>query len=156
MGPVAALLFMLNCGGANSAAPSGSPGVTFLDSSHPATDPSPISVAVADFNGDGKLDLAVATGTGPLSILLGNGDGTFTAAPAVPLAVEEANNVVVADFNGDGKPDIAISLADANEVQVLLGNGDGTFTPMPAISTPGVCLVATGTSMETVSQIWFC
>ncbi|MGO9403764.1 MAG: FG-GAP repeat domain-containing protein [Terriglobales bacterium] len=118
-------------------------------SSTPATNPWPQSIAVADFNGDGKLDLAVPvysifTPLTDVNILLGNGDGTFTAGPAFPLTGQNVNNAVVADFNGDGKPDLAISLPDANEIQVLLGNGDGTFTPMPAISANGVFVVATG------------
>ena len=123
--------------------------LTFVNSSNPATNPWPQSVAVADFNGDGKLDLAVPvysifTPLSDMNILLGNGDGTFTAAPPFPLTGQNVNNAAVADFNGDGKPDLAISLPDANEVQVLLGNGDGTFTPMPAISANGVFVIATG------------
>jgi hypothetical protein len=123
--------------------------LSFSNSSNPATNPWPQSVAVADFNGDGKLDLAVPvysifTPLSDMNILLGNGDGTFTAGPAFPLTGQNVNNAVVGDFNGDGKPDLAISLPDANEVQVLLGNGDGTFTPMPAISANGVFVVATG------------
>jgi hypothetical protein len=139
------------CNGAGSA-PSEPPGtgkLSFLNSSNPATNPFPQSIAVADFNGDGKLDLAVPvysifTPLGDMSILLGNGDGTFTAGPTFVLVGQNVNNAVVADFNGDGKPDLAISLPDANEVQVLLGNGDATFTAMPAISVPGVFVVATG------------
>jgi FG-GAP-like repeat/FG-GAP repeat len=88
------------------------------------------SVAIADFNGDGRLDLAVADqGTAPdytdggLSVLLGNGDGTFRppvqyATSVRPLAV------AVGDFNRDGIPDLAVT---NYTVSVLLGNGDGTF-----------------------------
>ncbi|HWW15615.1 MAG TPA: VCBS repeat-containing protein [Candidatus Dormibacteraeota bacterium] len=148
LGSVAALVCALGCGGANSAQ-SGMTGLSFLNSSNPATNPWPQSVAVADFNGDGKLDLAVPvysifTSFGDVNILLGNGDGTFTAGPAFPLTGQNVNNAVVADFNGDGKPDLAISMPDANEVQVLLGNGDGTFTPMPAISAVGAFVIAMG------------
>jgi hypothetical protein len=156
-----ALLCALGCGGvANSApsvvtlnsAPSGPasvPGISFFNSSNPATNPFPQSIAVADFNGDGKLDMAVSvysifTSFSDVNILLGNGDGTFTAGPAFPLTGQNVNNAAVADFNGDGKPDLAISLPDANQVQVLLGNGDGTFTALPAMSASGVFKVATG------------
>jgi hypothetical protein len=149
MGPLAALLCTFGCGGANSTRPSGTAGLSFLNSSNPATNPWPQSVAVADFNGDGKLDLAVPvysifTPLSDMNILLGNGDGTFTPGPAFPLIGQNVNNAAVADFNGDGKPDLAISLPDADQVQVLLGNGDGTFTPLPAISATGVFVVATG------------
>ncbi len=125
--------------------------LSFLNSSKPATLPWPQSVAVADFNGDGKLDLAVPVYSifdnppvADMTILLGNGDGTFRAGPAFPLTDQNVNNAAIGDFNGDGIADMAISLPDADEVQVLLGNGDGTFTPMPAISVGGVYVVATG------------
>lgn len=122
--------------------------VNFVNSSNPTTNPWPQSVAVADFNGDGKLDLAVPvysifTPASDMNILLGNGDGTFTPGPTFPLSGQNVNNAVVADFNGDGKPDLAISLPDANEVQILLGNGDGSFTALPPISVYGVFVVAT-------------
>ena len=123
--------------------------LSFSNSSNPATNPFPQSVAVADFNGDGKLDLVVPvysifTPLSDMNLLLGNGDGTFTAGPAFPLTGQNVNNAAVGDFNGDGNADVAISLPDANEIQVLLGSGDGSFTPMPAISVNGVFVVATG------------
>jgi hypothetical protein len=67
-----------------------------------------------------------------LSILLSNGDGTFTAAPspAAPNAVALA----VADFNGDGKMDIAATDFGNNTVTILLGNGNGTFTVAPSLT----------------------
>jgi hypothetical protein len=129
----------------------GTVALSFRNSSTPATLPWPQSVAVADFNGDGKLDLAVPVYSifdnppvADMSILLGNGDGTFTAGPAFPLTDQNVNNAAIGDFNGDGIADMAISLPDANEVQVLLGNGDGTFTPMPPISVDLVSVVETG------------
>jgi len=102
-----------------------------------ATGPNPHSVATADFNGDGFLDLAIANdycpensncGTGSIAIMLGNGDGTFqgptqnvTATGTDPYAV------VAGDFNGDGIPDLAVAYYGAGMVGIMLGNGDGTF-----------------------------
>jgi hypothetical protein len=86
----------------------------------------PRSVTAADFNADGKPDLAVANSdSNNVSILLGNGDGTFRAAQN--FAVGSApQSVTVADFNGDGQLDLAVANGSGN-VSILLGNGDGTF-----------------------------
>jgi uncharacterized repeat protein (TIGR01451 family) len=97
----------------------------------------PWSVAVGDFNLDGKLDFAIcndgAANNQPdsISIFLGNGDGTFTQAPGSPFALPANTgplSLAVADFNGDGKPDLVSANLHNNTVSVFLGNGDGTFT----------------------------
>jgi hypothetical protein len=92
--------------------------------------PGPIAVA-GDFDGDGKLDLAVdisqicngtCVGTNDIGILLGNGDGTFQA-PSIALAGN--GPIAAADFNGDGKQDLV--LESGNVLEIALGKGDGTF-----------------------------
>ncbi len=90
------------------------------------------SIAVGDFNGDGKADLAVSTASGVLA-LLGNGNGTFQAAVSY-VAGSNPASVAVGDFNGDGKTDIVAGDEGSNTVSVLLGNGDGTFRT--AVSYP--------------------
>jgi hypothetical protein len=92
----------------------------------------PVSVAVADFNGDGIPDLAVAdfgvyyTKSGTVSILLGKGDGSFMPAKNYAAGLFPAF-LAVGDFNHDGMPDLVVAAYD--RVAVLLGNGDGTFQP---------------------------
>lgn len=87
---------------------------------------SPRGTAVADFNADGKLDLAVANvSTHSISILLGNGDGTFDSS--VPYGADRYGfAVVAADFNGDTKQDLAVANGGSG-VDVFTGAGDGTF-----------------------------
>ena len=94
----------------------------------------PLSVALADVNGDKKLDLiAVNRGDKSVSVLLGNGDGTFQSALTY-AAGNSPVSVAVGDFNKDGKPDLAIAgdcgssaCAQPGNVSVLFGNGDGSF-----------------------------
>jgi hypothetical protein len=103
------------------------PSAVFEARSDASTGPSPRSVVTADFNGDGKLDLAVANASdNTVSILLGNGDGTLQSRKnystgSSPLAV------AVGDFNGDGALDLAVVNQQSNTVSILLGNGNGTF-----------------------------
>jgi hypothetical protein len=87
----------------------------------------PISVAAADFNGDGKLDLVTANrADNTVSVLLGNGDGSFGAASPFTVGTNPTS-VAAADFNGDGKLDLVTANRRDNTVSVLLGNGDGSF-----------------------------
>ncbi len=95
-------------------------------------------ILAADFNGDGKQDVAVACGSS-LSILLGNGDGTLQAGVLFPFSAGVGFNggAVVADFNHDGKLDIAATaIGSKTGIDVFLGNGDGTFQS-PAFVSAG-------------------
>jgi len=101
---------------------------------YPTTGTNSQTVVVGDFNGDGKQDLAVPNFGGILqpsdiSVLIGNGDGTFQPATSLPLGGRYPCTWVAAgDFNKDGKLDLAATSGSAsNHVGVLLGNGDGTF-----------------------------
>ena len=106
--------------------------------------PTPYAMAVGDFNGDGRLDVALWGISGPgntseVVIFLGNGNGTFNysntyAAPNSTDLNPGSNSLFVADFNGDGKLDLA-ALTPYNGVFIFLGNGDGTFKTAVGYST---------------------
>ncbi len=99
-------------------------------------------VMAADFNRDGKLDLAVVSVSGEsggLYIFLGNGDGTFHLGTYIALPGNQ-HFLTLADFNGDHLPDIAIS--DNAGTQVYLGKGDGTFTLASSLSDGGWQIVS--------------
>jgi hypothetical protein len=145
------LSFRANPGQNNNRAPQGaSPSVTALPMvTNPIFQLAPtyasagllsISAAVADLNGDGKPDVVIADycidsscATGSVSVLLGNGDGTFQPAVSYSSGGVGAFYVVVGDFNRDGVPDLAVAnewsdkKLTSGSVAVLLGNGDGTF-----------------------------
>jgi hypothetical protein len=90
------------------------------------------AVVAADFNGDGRIDLAVTDASlDEVSILLGNGDGTFRSLSPIPVT-GAPTAIVAGDFNGDGHVDLAVA-DGSSTVTILLGNGDGTFRVLPPI-----------------------
>jgi hypothetical protein len=105
-----------------------------------ATGTMPRSPVLADLNGDGFPDLVVANagfGANNLSVMLGNGDGTFQPAVNYPTSFG-AKSVAVGDVNNDGRPDLVVGNFTASNLLVFLGNGDGTFqTPKTVGLFPG-------------------
>jgi hypothetical protein len=89
------------------------------------------SVAAGDFDGDGHPDLVTAdTSANRVSVLLGDGTGTFTEAPTSPVdAGPGPSSVAIADLDGDGHPDLAVTDYLGNAVTILLGDGRGAFAP---------------------------
>jgi hypothetical protein len=99
-------------------------------------------VTAADFNGDQKLDLAVANfNANTVSIFTGVGDGTFTLKTTLNVGAGPIS-IAAADINADGKLDLAVANQTENDVSIFIGNGDGTFTPMP------------GSLFQTVQPTW--
>ena len=122
-----------------------------------ATGQLPVAIATGDLNNDSHADLVVVNQTdNSLSVLLGNGDGTFTAAINSPLATGQAPTAVtIADFNADGNSDIAATDPLTDSVSVFLGLGQGLFAPafeLPVGSNPTAILAASlsGSSLPDV------
>jgi hypothetical protein len=112
----------------------------------------PSGIVAGDFNRDGLLDLAVVNtcgaqtpcfpqaapvGPGSVTILLGNGDGTFTASPAQLATGNTPYAIAAADLNGDGILDLVVANSTGNTLSLFMGNGDGTFTPASASPATG-------------------
>ena len=92
---------------------------------------SPAALAAGDFNRDGKLDLAVGSGSADdVTLFLGDGRGSLTKAGSFP-AGPSPTEMVAADFNRDGNLDLAIANHGVPSVTVLLGDGRGGFRPAP-------------------------
>ncbi len=97
----------------------------------------PTAIAVGDFNNDSAIDLAVTnSGANNVSVLLGNGDGTFRTTPNVPVG-QSPSAILANDFNGDGRTDLVVANAESNNISVLRGRGDGTFSSAASFLTIG-------------------
>lgn len=108
----------------------------------PFSTPSPFyhqnSMLAADFNGDGRLDLAVSEVGNEIGIFLGKGNGTFGGGSTLTNPSTVPGFMAAADFNGDGKLDLyAASEYYPSEFVIYLGNGDGTFQAMQPVNTSG-------------------
>jgi hypothetical protein len=105
----------------------------------------PSKPVAADFNGDGTLDLAFASGLS-IQLLLGNGDGTFRLGPVTALNQIPLEVVATGDFNNDGKLDLVVTVYDLfttglDFVEVMPGNGDGTFATPISVNGSGSAFV---------------
>jgi hypothetical protein len=96
------------------------------------------AIVAGDFNKDGNQDMAVVAPTGLVSILLGNGDGTFSQRALYSLPGTDPDSILSIDVNHDGNLDLLISDASSSTrgLIVMLGNGDGTFRPYIEYSAP--------------------
>jgi hypothetical protein len=148
-----------NCNGTLTILLGNGDGTFRVPPSYPSAGFDADSVAIADLNGDGKPDLvetnlcqdSACTKTGLVSVLLGNGDGTFQNAGAFSTGAFGSSSVAVGDFNGDGKADVAVasqcSTSDCQSgggISVLLGNGDGSLKAAQLYSSGAYTALSVG------------
>jgi uncharacterized protein (TIGR03437 family) len=99
------------------------------------------AILTGDFNGDGKMDIAVSHGTSSFTVLLGNGDGTFVRKDISQVLGSAVAIIFVADFNRDGIPDILAGVftpPSLVQMVVFLGKGDGSFRAPVVVPVGGV------------------
>lgn len=111
----------------------------------------PTTAVLADFNGDGVLDLAYATAT-TVQTLLGNGNGTFRSGPSTALSQIGLGAVAAGDFNGDGILDLVVTVYDPfttglDYAGVMKGNGDGSFATLVPVNGSGAAFVGAITAV---------
>ncbi len=114
------------------------------------------SIAIADFNRDGKADLAFSnTGWNDISLLLGDGDGTFQSPMEFHLGTAYVGELAVADFDGNGTPDLAVAgfggAIGANNIAVLL-NAAGSNAPAALLSTGTLAFGSESVGQTTSAQ----
>jgi hypothetical protein len=118
----------------------------------------PFALVASDFNEDGKPDLAIAASI-RVSVLLGNGDGTFTAAPGSPVPVPSppyddfpspyaGPGLAVGDFNNNGHAGLVVGLFNNIAAAILFGNGNGTFADSPTLADTSVDNVTSITAAD--------
>lgn len=142
---VASTASALQTGGVNLGAQTQSPDVTYsLGPKLQSGGTNPKGIVVADFDGDGKLDIAVSNfDQNSVAVFLNRGSGIFAPPMTAPIITTvnldnslglNVGGLAVGDFNGDGKPDLVVATIAGNQASiVLLGNGDGTFRQQPPI-----------------------
>ncbi len=107
-----------------------------LTASEPPAQPIPVgnapaAIATGDFAGNGRIDLAIANErSNTVSILMGNGDGTFQPPETLPVGSTPVA-IVAGDFSGNGKVDLAVVNQGDSSVSILIGNGNGSFSAGP-------------------------
>jgi hypothetical protein len=128
-------------GGASVSVLLGNGDGTFQPELTQSAGPTVVAVAVADLNGDQRLDVVTADGNSSVTVLLGNGDGSLQAGAPQPIgpggSLQYVTDVALGDFNGDNNIDLVTTNIFLFTVSVSLGNGDGTFDAATYYSVGG-------------------
>lgn len=143
VGCASLLVTLISCGSGSvipslNPAPAPAPLVFSSPGNIPSRGLQPTSIALGDFNGDGKLDIVVSNSSSDtIAVFLNQGDGTFgdPVVTSIQVAAETLGSLAVGDFNEDGKADVVVAAVgglQAGDI-VLLGNGDGTFKELAPI-----------------------